>query len=83
MHNWENDLRSAKLPPELRYEKVKHKAKLLESKARNKEELKATANFNIEEQEKLEEEANDMYFEALQAKIRILNDMSKQKEAGV
>ena len=49
MHNWENDLRSSKLPPELRYEKVKHKAKLLENKARNKEELKATANFNIEE----------------------------------
>jgi len=49
MHNWENDLRSAKLPTEMRYEKVKHKAKLLEKKAHDKEQLKATANFNIEE----------------------------------
>jgi len=36
--------------------------------------MKNTANFGMEDQEKLAEEANDLYFESIQAKLGILND---------
>ena len=41
--------------------------------------MKNHANFNFETAERLEDEANDMYFESLQAKIWILNDYSKKQ----
>ena len=65
VHQWEKDLRNRDLRPDEKYEQVKYKAKQLEKEAIKREQLKKTANFGLEEEEKLAEEANDMYFESI------------------
>lgn len=80
VHNWEKDLRSSNLTKEQKYQLVQHKARELEIQAKKKEEMKNTANFGMEDQEKLAEEANDLYFESIQAKLGILNDYQTKKD---
>lgn len=68
---WDKDLKNKSLPEKQRYEKVKEKAKRIEEAAQRKEKVMNVKTDNAEDTM----EVNDMYIDAIKAKLAILESI--------